>query len=110
MRSLHPMLRPAVGPIHVTDHGDYRMYSIPVQGFWRQVPVSQIQFGLGKGNGIHVLLVEFDAAAPVAEAVFAPLVLRSKLAMAADPDNTLEATTDLVIDDGKARLICDLST
>lgn len=107
---LDQTLKGAVGDILVTDEADFRMYSIPVRGTWHQVPVSQIQFGLGKGNGIHVLLVEFDAAPQQARAVFEPLVTRSKLAMSQDPDNTLDATTDLVIDGGKARLICDLST
>ena len=107
---LNPKLKVAIGDISVTDEPDFRMYSIPVRGTWRQVPVNQIQFGLGKGNGIHVLLVEFAAAPQQARAVFEPLVTRSKLAMSEDPDNTLDATTDLVIDGGKARLICDLST
>ena len=107
---LQPELQKAIGAISVTDQPDFRMYSIPVQGAWHQVPVKQIQFGLGKGNGIHVLMVEFDAAAPEAKAIFEPLVQRSKLDMANDPNNTLDATTDLVIDGGKARLICDLST
>ncbi|WPL12570.1 hypothetical protein Thiosp_02342 [Thiorhodovibrio litoralis] len=107
---LNQELLGAIGDIQVTDEADFRMYSIPVRGTWRQVPVSQIQFGLGKGNGIHVLLVEFAAPPQQARVVFEPLVTRSKLAMSEDPDNTLDATTDLVIDGGKARLICDLST
>ncbi|WPL16318.1 hypothetical protein Thiowin_01271 [Thiorhodovibrio winogradskyi] len=110
MRTLHPELQGAIGAIQVTDQADFRMYSIPVRGYWHKVPVSQIQFGLGKGNGIHVLLVEFASPATQATEVFEPLVNRSKLVMAQDPDNTLQATTDLIVDEGKARLICDLST
>lgn len=107
---LHPGLRQAVGTISVNDQLEFRMYSIPVHGSWHEVPVRQIQFGLGKGNGIHVLLVEFADSTTQATEVFTPLIKRSKIAMDQDPENTLEATTDLVVDDGKALLICDLST
>jgi hypothetical protein len=110
LRALTPQLQAAVGPISVTDEVDFRMFSIPVRGAWHQVPVKQIQFGLGKGNGIHVLLVEFAAPAEAVQAVFEPLVARSRAAMEQDPDNTLAATTDLFVESGKARLICDLST
>jgi hypothetical protein len=108
--ALAPKLRDAAGPIQVSDEVDFRMFSIPLRGVWHQVPVRQIQFGLGKGNGIHVLLVEFDAPAKEVRKVFSALVKRSQQAMAMDPDNTLDATTELVIEEDAARLICDLST
>lgn len=110
VQALGAKLATAIGTIEVADEIDYLMYTIPVRGHWRQVPVKQIQFGLGKGNGIHVLLVEFDVPAAEAQRVFQPLVDQSKLAMARDPENTLDATTDLLIDNGRARLVCDLST
>ncbi|MBK1648578.1 hypothetical protein CKO36_08225 [Rhabdochromatium marinum] len=110
IRTLDPQLQSALGSISVADEDEFRMYSIPVHGTWHQVPVKQIQFGLGKGNGIHVMLVEFDAPPSTAEAIFAPLVEQSKTAMERDPDNTLQASTDLYVEDGKMRLMCDLST
>ncbi len=110
LRLLDPQIQTVSGPIRADDEIDYLMYSIPMRGSWRQIPVSQIQFGLGKGNGIHVLLVEFDAPAHQAKAVFEPLIEQSRAAMEKDPDNVLNATTDLIVEADRVRLICDLST
>ncbi len=107
---LPPQLQAASAPFIIEDEVDYQIIALPIRGTWREVPVELIEFGLGKGNGIHVLVIDFGGSPDRAEAVFGPRVVRSQDLMANDPDNLTDAFTDLIIESERARLVCDLST
>jgi hypothetical protein len=104
-------IRSAIGDIRILEEtGEYQLIEVDVTGTWREVPVEAIQFWLGKSNGITGTAVIFSPPSEPALKIFQTRIEQSATRMAKDPDNDVEASTGLKVEDGRAHLWCDWST
>lgn len=103
-------LRAAAGPLAIEEEDDFTMVTVPIAGQWHGVPVRELRFALGRDNGIHVLIVQFAAPVARVKQVFESRVAAASAALAADAENASGITIELSVENGTARLICDLST
>jgi hypothetical protein len=104
-------IRSAIGEIRILEEtGEYQLIEVDIMGTWREVPVEAIQFWLGKSNGITGTAVIFSPPSEPALKTFRARIEQSATRMAKDPDNDIEASTGLKVEEGRAHLWCDWST
>ncbi|MTW22610.1 hypothetical protein [Allochromatium palmeri] len=104
-------LKPAIGNIRlIEDDDEYAVISISVNGTWHGFSVSDLQFVLGKENGINATSVIFNPPFDPVLSFFSPRIKASKQAILSNANDYMEIVTDLNVVDGKIRLDCDVST
>jgi hypothetical protein len=104
-------IRSAIRDIQIVEvTGEYQLIEAAVVGTWRGVLVEAIEFWLGKSNGIMGTAVIFSPPSESVLKTFQTRIAKSAKRMANDPDNDIEASTGLDVEDGRVRLWCDWST
>lgn len=108
---IEPSIRSVIGDIRIIEETEgYQLIEVDVTGAtWRQVVVESIEFLLGKENGIWSVAVVFSPPSETAMKTFQTRIRESAKRMANDPDNDIEASTGIDIEDGRVRLWCDWS-
>lgn len=108
---VEPSIRSAIGDIRIIEEtGGYQLIEVDVTGTWRDVFVESIEFLLGKENGLRSVAVVFSPPSDTAMKLFQKRIQESAQRMADDPDNEIEASTGIDVEDGRVRLWCDWST
>lgn len=108
---VEPATRSTIGEIRIIEEtGGYQLIEVDVTGTWREVVVESIEFLLGKENGFRSVAVVFSPPSETAIKTFQTRIQESAKRMANDPDNDIEPSTGLDVEDGRVRLWCDWST
>jgi hypothetical protein len=100
--------RDSIGEEKVADKGEYVDISVPLQGIYRGLPVSRLDFWLGNENGIHAVAITFDAPVATVQSKLGAKVAGARKTLATKfPDGA--PSIDILPEKGGARLLCDLS-
>ena len=108
--ALSPKLVESVDQIRVIDENDEALnISVSLQGAWHGYEVRELQFLLGKGNGINAISVEFSPPFDPVLKFFGPRIEKSKQNILKSNLDYMEIVTDLNLVDGNVRLYCNVS-
>lgn len=109
---VEPSIRSVIGDIRIVEETEgYQLIEVDVTGATcRDVVVESIEFLLGKENGVRSVAVVFSPPSETAVKTFHARIQESAKRMANDPDNDIEASTGLDVEDIRVRLWCDWST